>query len=138
MASEKYPTLPTEVLEAYSVAGIPAAAKDMDNLLRIVTTTAHRIIHFKPPAHPALSQDEMRYLTMLTAARCEGCDNKTLFLFREWLPATAARLALPHARRYVSATFAKYGSPTAPHCDAWRMDQQTQTRSPDAGLRLTH
>lgn len=138
MASATRPTLPGIVRKAFAVAGAAGAADDLHELLSIITISAARIIQFKPPGCRTLSTDEARFLTLMTAARCETCDADTLSLFRDWLPPAAARQALPSARRLAWATFARIGSPASPHADAWRMDRHATLQSPDPGNALTH
>ncbi len=138
MASTSCPTLPPIVREGFGVAGAVEAADDLHQLLSIITVSAVRVIQLKPPGCRILSPDEARFLTLMTAARCETCDADTISLFRDWLPPAAARHALWPARRLAWATFEKIGSPASPHADAWRMDRHASLRSPDPGNTLTH
>ncbi|MGF1641880.1 MAG: hypothetical protein ACFCUO_13110 [Rhodospirillales bacterium] len=141
-ASAARPTFPDAVEEAFALAEVPEAGPLLHDLLTILTTTAHRTVFFNPAGCPLVSSEEACFLSMLAAARQDGCDACALRLLGRWVPAGAARRALGSARDLALLTVRRL-QPRRVDVDdrsqaAARGGRGPTTPSPDPGVSLLH
>lgn len=136
-ASTTRPTMPSRVGEAFGLAGVSKALASLHELLTMIRVANGHSIGFQPVCCPLVAPAEARFLTILTAARVESCEEYALELLLEWVPPAAARIALSsvHELARDTAMLGHKGSPLA-----WRFEsaQGRTCSSPDPGLLLVH
>ena len=99
--------MPTVVEEGFEAGGLLEEKEHFHELLTLISVTATRTILFSPTPCPMVAPEEARFLSMLSAARQDGCDDYALHLLEEWLPPDTACQALPAARALAQRLFFK-------------------------------
>lgn len=137
-ASSTRPTMPPLVTEAFKVAGIPEATDYLHEALTIVSTRARRTILFCPVDCQTVSNEEARFLTLLTLVRQGGCEECAMKLLLRWVPAPAAFLARVAMRGLSLSVVRELGARPKTNPGSFGSEVSVSFRWPDPGASRLH